>query len=163
MNNAAWARFGAGYAQSLERVQLAYAVNLFAPPPPRTARHPGNEGARWRLDPQPVERDQHPPRPAPYGPEDRADRFHTTHSPTLYGSTKAALETPEHRHGDGARRRPHRGVHPGAGGRPVASEGALVSGSIDDLAHMEPVEAMAEAALALVLAPAGRALGPGSR
>ena len=35
----------------------------------------------------------------------------------------------------------------------VASEGAVKSGSIDDIAHMEPIEAMAEAALALCSRP----------
>ncbi len=92
------------------------------------------------------------PGPAPYDPKDRAYRFHTTHSPTLYGSTKAALE----RLSTGMAMElaaDHIAVNTLAPVEAVASEGALVSGSIDDLAHMEPVEAMAEAALALCSRP----------
>lgn len=152
VNNAAWARFGAGYAQSPERVQLAYAVNLFAPHhlaqlviPAMKAR-----GGGWILNLSSATSTR--PGPAPYDAKDRAYRFHTTHSPTLYGSTKAALE----RLSTGMAMElaaDHIAVNTLAPVEAVASEGALVSGSIDDLAHMEPVEAMAEAALALCSRP----------
>ena len=98
------------------------------------------------------------PAPAPYDPNDRAYRFHTTHSPTLYGSTKAALE----RMSTGMAMEvaaDNVAVNTLAPVEAVASEGALKSGSIDDIAHMEPIEAMAEAALALCSRPQDRLSG----
>lgn len=152
VNNAAWARFGAGYAQPPQRVQLAYAVNLFAPHhlsqlviPSMKAR-----GGGWILNLSSATSSI--PGPAPYAPGDRAFRFHTTHSPALYGSTKAALE----RLSTGMAMElaaDNIAVNTLAPVEAVASEGALKSGSIDELAHMEPIEAMAEAALALCSRP----------
>lgn len=152
VNNAAWARFGAGYAQPPQRVQLAYAVNLFAP------HHLSQlviasmkaRGGGWILNLSSAT--SNIPGPAPYAPGDRAFRFHTTHSPTLYGSTKAALE----RLSAGMAMElaaDNIAVNTLAPVEAVASEGALKSGSIDELAHMEPIEAMAEAALALCSRP----------
>lgn len=152
VNNAAWARFGAGYAQPPQRVQLAYAVNLFAP------HHLSQlviasmkaRGGGWILNLSSAT--SNIPGPAPYASGDRAFRFHTTHSPTLYGSTKAALE----RLSSGMAMElaaDNIAVNTLAPVEAVASEGALKSGSIDELAHMEPIEAMAEAALALCSRP----------
>ena len=152
VNNAAWARFGAGHAQPTQRVELAYAVNVFAPHhlaqlaiPSMRAR-----GGGWILNLSSATSTL--PAPAPYDPKDRAYRFHTTHSPTLYGSTKAALE----RLSAGMAielAADNIAVNTLAPVEAVASEGAIKSGSIDDIAHMEPIEAMAEAALALCSRP----------
>lgn len=152
VNNAAWARFGAGYAQPPQRVQLAYAINLFAP------HHLSQlviasmkaRGGGWILNLSSAT--SHIPGPAPYDPTDRAYRFHTTHSPSVYGSSKAALE----RLSAGMAMElaaDNIAVNTLAPVEAVASEGALQSGSIDDVAHMEPVEAMAEAALLLCSRP----------
>uniref|UniRef100_A0ABX1PR80 SDR family NAD(P)-dependent oxidoreductase n=1 Tax=Aromatoleum anaerobium TaxID=182180 RepID=A0ABX1PR80_9RHOO len=152
VNNAAWARFGAGYTQPPQRVQLAYAVNLFAP------HHLAQlviasmkaRGGGWILNLSSATSEV--PGPAPYTPDDRAFRFHTTHSPTLYGSTKAALE----RLSAGMAMElaaDNIAVNTLAPVEAVASDGALKSGSIDELAQMEPIEAMAEAALALCSRP----------
>ena len=158
VNNAAWARFAPSYAQPPERVRLAYAVNFFAPLhlsqlvlPSMKAR-----GGGWILNLSSATSDI--PAPAPYDPNDRAYRFHTTHSPTLYGSTKAALE----RMSTGMAMEvaaDNVAVNTLAPVEAVASEGALKSGSIDDIAHMEPIEAMAEAALALCSRPQDRLSG----
>ena len=148
VNNAAWARFAPSYAQPPERVELAYAVNVFAPLHLSQLVIPLMKacGGGWILNLSSVTSKLPPP--APYDPNERAYRFHTTHSPTLYGSTKAALE----RMSAGLAMElaaDNIAVNTLAPVEAVASAGALKSGSIDDVAHMEPVEAMAEAALAL--------------
>lgn len=148
VNNAAWARFAPSYAQPPERVELAYAVNLFAPLhlSQLVLASMKARGGGWILNLSSATSDIPPP--APYDANERAYRFHTTHSPTLYGSTKAALE----RMSTGLAMElaaDNIAVNTLAPVEAVASEGALKSGSIDELAHMEPIEAMAEAALAL--------------
>ena len=114
VNNAAWARFAPSYAQPPERVELAYAVNVFAPLHLSQLVIPLMKacGGGWILNLSSVTSKLPPP--APYDPNERAYRFHTTHSPTLYGSTKAALERMS-APGDGTRRRQHRGQHPRTG------------------------------------------------
>lgn len=152
VNNAAWARFEAGHMQPPQRVQLAYAVNVFAPQHliQLAVPHMKARGGGWILNLSSVT--SHKPAAAPYDPQDRAYRFHTTASPTLYGSTKAALERLSA--GMAIELAAERiAVNTLAPVEAVASEGALKSGSIDDLAHMEPIEAMAEAALALCSRP----------
>lgn len=152
VNNAAWARFSPAYAQGPERVQLAYAVNLFAPLHLTQLALPSMKarGGGWVLNLSSAT--SQIPGSAPYDPRDRAYRFHTTNSPTLYGSTKAALE----RMSTGLAMElatENIAVNTLAPVEAVASEGAIKSGSIDDVAHMEPLEAMAEAALALCSRP----------
>ena len=148
VNNAAWARFAPSYAQPPERVELAYAVNLFAPLhlSQLVLASMKARGGGWILNLSSAT--SNIPPPAPYDANERAYRFHTTHSPTLYGSTKAALE----RMSTGLAMElaaDNIAVNTLAPVEAVASAGALKSGSIDELAHMEPIEAMAEAALAL--------------
>ena len=148
VNNAAWARFAPSYAQPPERVALAYAVNLFAPLhlSQLVLASMKTRGGGWILNLSSATSDI--PAPAPYDTNERAYRFHTTHSPTLYGSTKAALE----RMSSGLAMElaaDNIAVNTLAPVEAVASEGALKSGSIDELAHMEPIETMAEAALTL--------------
>ena len=155
VNNAAWARFAPSYAQPPERVELAYAVNVFAPLHLSQLVIPLMKacGGGWILNLSSVTSKLPPP--AHYDPNERAYRFHTTHSPTLYGSTKAALE----RMSAGLAMElaaDNIAVNTLAPVEAVASAGALKSGSIDDVAHMEPVEAMAEAALALCSRPQDR-------
>ena len=148
VNNAAWARFAPSYAQPPERVELAYVVNLFAPLhlSQLVLASMKARGGGWILNLSSAT--SNIPPPAPYDGNERAYRFHTTHSPTVYGSTKAALE----RMSTGLAMElaaDNIAVNTLAPVEAVASAGALKSGSIDDVAHMEPVEAMAEAALAL--------------
>lgn len=158
VNNAAWARFAPSYAQPPERVELAYAVNFFAPLHLSQLVIPlmKTRGGGWILNLSSAT--SNIPAPAPYDTNDRAYRFHTTHSPTLYGSTKAALE----RMSTGMAievAADNIAVNTLAPVEAVASEGAIKSGSIDDIAHMEPIEAMAEAALALCSRPQDRLSG----
>lgn len=152
VNNAAIARFGPTAGQTAKYVSLSLEINFVAPLhlsqlvlPSMKAR-----GGGWILN---LSSDTaRKPNPGPYEKNDRAYRFHNTASPTLYGSTKAALErltsgwAMELAEDSVA-------LNTLSPVEVVASEGALDSGSIDDLAFFEPLESMAEAALALCSRP----------
>lgn len=148
VNNAAIARFGPTDSHTIKYVDLSFGINFVAPLhlsqlvlPSMRAR-----GAGWILN---LSSDtSRKPEPGPYDKADRAYRFHNTTSPALYGATKAALE----RLTSGwamELARDSIAMNALSPVEAVASEGALDSGSIDDQAFFEPVESMAEAALAL--------------
>lgn len=152
VNNAAFARFGPTIEQEPKHVQLSLGINFIAPLhlgqlvlPSMTER-----GGSWILN---LSSDTaRKPGHGPYHSEDRAYRFHDTASPSLYGSTKAALE----RLTSGWAMElasESIAINTLAPVEAVASEGALDSGSIDSEAFFEPIEAMAEAALALCSGP----------
>jgi NAD(P)-dependent dehydrogenase (short-subunit alcohol dehydrogenase family) len=98
------------------------------------------------------------PPPAPYDPDDRYVRFNRDGHATLYGTTKAALD----RLTAGwalELSREKIAVNALAPVGAVASEGAMAVGGWDEGDHLEPVEAMAEAALALCHRPASELTG----
>ena len=98
------------------------------------------------------------PDTAPYDPQNRSYQFHQNTAPTLYGSTKAALERTSA--GMAAELAPvNIAVNTLAPVEAVASVGAMKTGAIDAVAHIEPEEAMAEAALQLCSRPQAQLSG----
>lgn len=152
VNNAAWARFGPTREQAARHTHLAFEINFFAPLELSRQAIPSmaDRGGGWILNLSSATSTR--PDPAPFDTSNRYFRFHTGTAPTIYGSTKAALE----RLSAGmAAELASSGiaVNTLAPVEAVASEGALKTGTIDAVAHMEPVEAMAEAALQLCSRP----------
>ncbi|MCM2331684.1 MAG: SDR family oxidoreductase, partial [Pseudomonas sagittaria] len=135
-----------------KHVQLSLGINFIAPLHLAQLAIPSmlERGGGWILN---LSSDTaRKPHHGPYGADDRAYRFHNTASPSLYGSTKAALERLT---AGWAMELASQSIaiNSLAPVEAVASEGALDSGSIDDVAFFEPIEAMAEAALALCSGP----------
>lgn len=152
VNNAAWARFRRTVKQTAKDTHLAFEINYFAPLELSQQAIPSmNErGGGWILNLSSATSNH--PAPAPYDSANRYHLFHVHSGPTLYGSTEAALERLSA--GLAAELADMRiAVNTLAPVEAVESEGALETGTIDSLAHIEPVEAMAEAALALCSRP----------
>ena len=152
VNNAAWARFKPTRDLAPRYTRLAFEVNYFAPLEVSQQAIPAMvaRGGGWILNLSSATA-QHPDA-APYDPQNRSFQFHQHMPPTLYGSTKAALE----RMSAGLAAELATvgiAVNTLAPVEVVASVGALNSGSIDESAHIEPQEAMAEAALQLCSRP----------
>lgn len=152
VNNAAWARFKPSCEQAPRYTHLAFEINFFAPLELTQQAVPSmrERGGGWVLNLSSATSVH--PAPAPYDKANRYFQFHQHGAPTLYGSTKAALERMSagmaaELAGEGI------AVNTLAPVEAVASEGALMTGTIDSVAHMEPVEAMAEAALQLCSRP----------
>lgn len=148
VNNAAWARFKPTREQLSRHTHLAFEINYFAPLElsQQVIESMLLRGGGWILNLSSAT-SQHPD-PAPYDPQNRSFQFHQHMPPTLYGSTKAALERLSA--GMAAELAPVSiAVNTLAPVEAVATAGALKSGAIDSPAHMEPVETMAEAALQL--------------
>jgi len=149
VNNAAWARFRPTLTQQLPKhTHQAFEINFFAPLEMSQQAIPfmQERGAGWILNLS--SETSRRPAPAPYDSAERYQQFHLHAGPTIYGSTKAALERmtaglAAELAGSGI------AINALAPVEAVASEGAIASGAVDDGAHWEPVEAMAEAALAL--------------
>ena len=148
VNNAAWARFRPTRIQRLTDAQLAFEINVFAPLTLAQQAIPSmlERGGGWILNISSAT--SRSPEPAPYDSDARYQQFHVHSGPTIYGASKAALERltagfAAELAGSGI------AINALAPVEAVASEGAVASGAIDDGAHYEPVEAMAEAALAL--------------
>lgn len=152
VNNAAFARFAPTQEQQAKHVQLSLGINFIAPLHLSQLALPVmiERGGGWILNLSSAT--SLTPGYGPYHSGDRAYRFHNTASPNLYGSTKAALERLT---AGWAMELASQSIaiNTLAPVEAVASEGALDSGSIDDLAFFEPIEAMAEAALALCSGP----------
>ena len=158
VNNAAWARFRPTVKQTPKDTHLAFEINYFAPLELSQQSIPSmiGRGGGWILNLSSAT-SKHP-EPAPYDTANRYFGFHVHSGPTLYGSTKAALERMSA--GFAAElAASHIAVNTLAPVEAVASEGALETGTIDAGAHMEPVEAMAEAALALCSRPPAQLSG----
>ena len=152
VNNAAWARFGMAHQQKRHHRRLAFEINFFAPLELASQAIPvmSERGGGWIVNIT-SQTSVHPDA-APYDSQNRYFLFHRNSSPTLYGSTKAALERMST--GMAAELAAQNiAVNTLAPVEAVASEGALKTGTIDAVAHMEPVEAMAEAALELCYHP----------
>lgn len=152
VNNAAFARFGETRKQQPKHVQLSLGINFIAPLHLSQLAIPSmiERDGGWILN---LSSDTaRKPLQGPYQENNRSYRFHNTASPSLYGATKAALERltagwAMELAGDGI------AMNTLAPVEAVASEGAMDSGSIDEQAFFEPIEAMAEAALALCSGP----------
>jgi NAD(P)-dependent dehydrogenase (short-subunit alcohol dehydrogenase family) len=159
VNNAAWARFRPTLTQQLPKhTHQAFEINFFAPLEMSQQAIPfmQERGAGWILNLSSAT--SRSPEPAPYDPRARYQLFHVHAGPTIYGSTKAALERmtagfAAELAGNGI------AINALAPVEAVASEGAVASGTIDEGAHYEPLEAMAEAALALCTRPADQLSG----
>lgn len=148
VNNAARAIFKSSVDQSLLNIESTLATNFVAPLHLSQLTVPSmiERGGGSILNISSVTSVLPPS--APYSSEQRHYRFHNTRSPSLYGSSKAALE----RLTVGLAielSKYNVSVNSLAPVEAVASEGAIASGTIDAIAHYEPIEAMAEAALAL--------------
>jgi NAD(P)-dependent dehydrogenase (short-subunit alcohol dehydrogenase family) len=128
---------------SRRRFEVMFEVNVHATWDLACAALPGmcERGAGWILNVS-SEVSHHPPGP-PF------PAFHAEHGATLYGASKAALE----RMTTGLAAEVHRrgvAVNSLAPVAAVATPGAIAMDLLpDDPAHVEPVEQMAEAALAL--------------
>lgn len=149
VNNAAWARFKATLEQARRYTQMAFEINYFAPLElsRQAIESMVARGGGWILNIS-SSTVLHPD-PAPCEPKNRSYLFHQHMSPTLYGSTKAALERTSA--GMAAELAPvNIAVNTLAPVEAVASVGEIKSGAIDSGAHMEPEEAMAEAGFAVV-------------
>ncbi|MDD3797779.1 MAG: SDR family NAD(P)-dependent oxidoreductase [Novosphingobium sp.] len=158
VNNAAWARFGPTHKHAERHLRLAFEVNVMAPLDLASAVVPGmiEQGGGWILDIS-SGTSAHPG-PAPFDPTDRYVQFHQHGGPTLYGATKAATERMAT--GMAAELAPYAiAVNTLAPVEAVASEGAVKVADLGGGTHLEPVEAMAEAALALCSRPANELSG----
>ncbi|CAM4228407.1 Oxidoreductase [Comamonas aquatilis] len=152
VNNAAWARYKPTREQAPRYTHLAFEINYFGPleMSQQAVENMAPRGSGWILNISSATT-KHPD-PAPYDAGNRSFVFHQNTPPTLYGSTKAALERTSA--GLAAELAPVGiAVNTLAPVEAVASFGALQSGAIDSHAHMEPEEAMAEAALQLCSRP----------
>ena len=158
VNNAAWARYKPMREQSPRYTRLAFEINYFAPLElsQQVLDSMVARGGGWILNISSTAAEH--PDPAPYNPHNRSFAFHQNSPPTLYGSTKAALDRMSS--GLAAELAPLGvAVNTLAPVEAVASWGALKSGAIDAKAHMEPEEAMAEAALQLCSRPQSQLSG----
>ena len=158
VNNAAWSRFVPIWEAQPKHFHLAFEMNVHAPQQlsQQALPHLREQGEGWILNISSATADMPPP--APYDPDDRYVRFNRDGHATLYGTTKAALD----RLTAGwavELSREKIAVNSLAPVGAVASEGALSVGGWDERDHLEPVEAMAEAALQLCHRPASELSG----
>lgn len=158
VNNAAWCRYQACHDHALKDVRQTLEVNMVAPLDLSRQCLPGmkERGAGWIVNLSSATVNH--PAPAPYDFEERYTRFNFRDGPSVYAASKAALERMTV--GMAIELAPFNiAVNTLAPVEAVASEGANELGVIDAVAHMEPVEAMAEAALALSSRPANMLSG----
>jgi NAD(P)-dependent dehydrogenase (short-subunit alcohol dehydrogenase family) len=158
VNNAAWSRFTPIWEVSPKQVHLALQMNVVAPLElsQQALPHMRQGGTGWILNITSATADLPPA--APYDRSDRLVQFNVEGHPTLYGTSKAALDRltagwAVELAGSGI------AVNALAPVGAVASEGALAVGGWDERDHLEPVEAMAEAALQLCSRPADELSG----
>ena len=158
VNNAAWARFIPITEVTPRQMHLAFQMNLMAPHElsQQALPHLKQQGQGWILNISSASSTI--PSPAPYDPAERYTQFNMHGNVTLYGTSKAALNRltagwAVELAGSGI------AVNSLAPVGAVASEGALAVGGWDERDHIEPVEAMAEAALQLCSRPAASLTG----
>lgn len=152
VNNAAWSRFQPARDQSDSHVRRCFEVNCFAPLEliQRCVPSMAQRGAGWIVNLSSATANH--PAPAPFDFDERYFKFNADVGPSVYGSSKAALErltTGLACELAGA----NIAVNAVAPVEAVASEGAVALGTIDAVAHMEPVEAMVQAILELCSRP----------
>lgn len=153
VNNAAWGRWQPAHQQRPRDLRLAWEINVVTPLhlAQRCLDSMKARGGGWVVNLSSATSNL--PHPAPYDFSERYIGYNLAMGPSVYASTKAALERLSA--GLAVELAPHGiAVNTLAPVEAVASEGALEAGVIDDIAHFEPVEAMAEAALALSTRPA---------
>lgn len=162
VNNAAWARFVPIWEAQQRHFELAFQMNLRAPQELSQAAlpHLRERGEGWILNISSATADM-PPH-APWDEGDRSLTFNRDGHPTLYGTTKAALDRLTAGWAVELSREAI-AVNALAPVGAVASEGALAVGNWDERDHLEPVEAMAEAALQLCHRPAAELSGEAVR
>lgn len=153
VNNAAWARFIPIWDATPRQMDLAFQMNVFAPQDlsQQVFPHMKQQGQGWVLNISSATANMPPV--APYDPADRLVQFNKDGHATIYGTTKAALNRLT---AGWAVELADTGIAVNALAPvgAVASEGALSVGGWDERDHLEPVEAMAEAALQLCHRPA---------
>lgn len=152
VNNAAWSRYQPAHTQASRHVRLCFEVNFHAPLElaQQCVSSMRERGAGWIVNLSSATVNH--PSPAPYDYNERYFKFNAEVGPSVYASSKAALE----RLSTGMAAElaaANIAVNTLAPVEAVASEGAVALGTIDATAHMEPVEAMAEAALELCSRP----------
>lgn len=158
VNNAAWSRFVPIWEVQPKHVQLALEMNLIGPHElmQQALPHLQSAGAGWMLNISSATADLPPV--APWDPAQRIVEYNQSHHPTVYGMSKAALDRLTAgwaiELGDKAI-----AVNVLAPVGAVASEGALEVGGWDERDHIEPIEAMVEAALQLCWRPASELSG----
>lgn len=158
VNNAAWSRFVPTWEAEPKHVQLAFQMNLFAPQEIAQAAlpHLRVQGGGWILNISSATANMPPP--APYDRSTRYYDFNHNNHPTLYGTSKAALDRLTAGWAielDGSGVAANALAPVGA----VASEGALAVGGWDDRDDIEPLETMVEAAFQLCHRPADQLTG----
>ena len=148
INNAAWCRYQPSHEQSVKDIHQTFEINVVAPLRLATQCLPSmkERGAGWvvNISSETVKF----PSSAPYDMSDRYTNFHLKHCPSIYAASKVALN----RLSAGMAielAQFNIAVNTVAPVEAVATEGASDLGVIDAAARMEPVEAMAEAALEL--------------
>lgn len=153
VNNAAWARFMPIWEASPRHMHLAFQMNVMAPHElsQQALPHMRERGQGWILNIGSMSSGL--PGPAPYDRADRFTQYNREGGVTVYGTSKAAMNRLTagwaiELAGSGI------AVNALAPVGAVASEGALAVGNWDERDHIEPVEAMAEAALQLCWRPA---------
>lgn len=153
VNNAAWARFIPIWEATPRQMYLAFEMNVFAAQDlsQQVFPHMKQQGQGWVLNISSATANMPPV--APYDLADRLVQFNKDGHATIYGTTKAALNRLT---AGWAVELADTGVAVNALAPvgAVASEGALSVGGWDERDHLEPVEAMAEAALQLCHRPA---------
>lgn len=152
VNNAARGFYNPAISMSRKRLLLSYEINLFAPLDlmQRAAPLMQARGGGWMLNISSAT--TRVPEPAPYDLNERYTHFHRSQGPTIYASTKSALERMSA--GVAIELAEHGiAVNTLAPVEAVATEGAVASGVIDGQAGYESLETMAEAALLLCSEP----------
>lgn len=158
INNAAWCRYQTSHLQTLKDVRQTFEINVVAPLQLSQQAIPSMQerGAGWIVNLSSATVNH--PRPAPYDVQERYTKFNLESGPSIYAASKAALE----RMTAGMAielARLNIAVNTLAPVEAVMSEGAVEIGTVDAQAHLEPEEAMAEAALELSRHPAGKISG----
>lgn len=162
VNNAAWSRFPPIWEAQERHVRLALQMNFITPHILSQLAYPHLKarGAGWILNISSATADMPPA--APWDFSDRKLQYGRDGHATLYGASKAALDrlTKGWALEAAATKIAVNALAPvGA----VASEGALSVGGWDERDHVEPIEAMAEAALLLCSRPAEEISGEVAR
>ncbi len=158
VNNAAWCRYQACHEHAMKDAARTLEVNVLAPLQLSQQCLPGmrQRGAGWIVNLSSAT--TRTPGPAPYDFDERYTRFNLRDGPSIYAASKSALERMTT--GMAIELAPFNvAVNTLAPVEAVASEGALELGVIDAVAHLEPPEAMAEAALELCSRPPGEISG----
>lgn len=162
VNNAAWSRFPPVWEAQERHVRLALQMNFITPQILSQLAYPHMKarGQGWILNISSATADMPPA--APWDFSERTLQYQRDGHATLYGASKAALDRLTkgwalELAGTGI------AVNALAPVGAVASEGALAVGGWDERDHVEPVEAMAEAALLLCSRPANELSGEVAR